>query len=382
MSGHGLDVLHLLFGGLGGQAAVVRDLVVEGAARGLRSGVCTYAPASEPSTEVVGDLQAVAAFHLRRRDHRDSFVLPQLVRIFAEERPRALIWHSAYGSLTVRRAIRRGWVRAAVLAEHTPPDVRTAGADLRSVLALGVARGLVTLSPTYLDGKPLLRFAARRRGPVAVVPNGVDAEIFHPDPMRARVAPGTLRIGMVARLVASKDVETLIDAVQLLHDGRPDLDVHLTVAGDGDRRAALEARAVAAGLRDQIMFTGMLDREVLAAVLRGLDVYVQATLAETHSTAVLQAYATGLPVVGSDVSGLRGFVRHGEDGVLVPPKDPGALAAALASLADDPARRRRLGDAARERVLRDHTPSQMLDGYLRVLAAIDPDGPWGAALAG
>jgi glycosyltransferase involved in cell wall biosynthesis len=96
---------------------------------------------------------------------------------------------------------------------------------------------------------------------------------------------------------------------------------------------------------------------------------------------LLEAYASGLPIVTTNVAGVRNMVRHGVDGILVEPGSAEALAEALGLLLVDAERRHALGRAARDRAVADFSADTMARRYLQLLASMDPNGPWAAAAA-
>lgn len=383
---HGIDVLHILFGGLGGQVAVVRGLVTEFDRRGLSSGVCAYAPPGYllTSEEVWPSARALRPVAKRRR--LDLVGGRQIGRIVQELRPRVVLWHSAYGPVGMIRGKWRAAPRCVVLVEHQPLHLRGLGDAWRTSVATAIADAVVYLAPDQARRHPWRHFARALRRTIRVVANGIDLVEFHPaervdsSPPADRINGGTtldcsVRVGMAARLESGKDPGLLVEALTILRRARPDLTVEGVIAGDGSQMSQLRALVAHAGLAEAICLPGYLGEGELAGLLRTLDVYVQASHGETLSTAVLQAWATGLPVVATAVGGLRDLITE-QDGVLVPEGDADALAAALAALADDPERRERLGRAGRRRVEREFSQSAMADGYLALLSAIDPTGPW------
>ncbi len=179
---------------------------------------------------------------------------------------------------------------------------------------------------------------------VQVVHNGVNEEYFERLPDAASVgADGPLRLLFVGRLAAQKDLPLLISAVEAL-DGAATLDV----VGDGELRDEIAERIV--GLPDgQVRMWGALSGAALIERYRNADVFVMTSVREGMPLAALEAMATGLPVVASDVQGLREFVRG--VGVLVSERNGQAFAAAIRALAEDPERRVNLGAASREAAL-------------------------------
>ena len=189
-------------------------------------------------------------------------------------------------------------------------------------------------------------------GKVRVVPCGVDVALFTPAKSEP-VLPGRVpfRLLSVGRLVERKGVDTVLHALARLPDAE------LVIAGgppeaklSGDPEACRLTRlARDLGVHKRIRMLGGVDHAALPALFRGADVVVCTPWYEPFGIVPLEAAACGRPVVGSAVGGLLDTIDHGVTGVLVPPRDPTALADALAALQADPAHRRRLGRAARRR---------------------------------
>jgi glycosyltransferase involved in cell wall biosynthesis len=191
-----------------------------------------------------------------------------------------------------------------------------------------------------------LRVTVRRRfaTDAEVVPFGVDLEAFSP-PVEARPA-GPVRFVYAKLLRPKYGPDVLLDALARLPDGS----WQATIAGDGPLRPALEAKARELGVADRVRFVGWRPHAELPDLLRGADVFVMPSREEEFGVAAAEASAVGLPVVATRVGGVPEIVVDGETGLLVPPKDPEALASALALLATNADLRGRLGRQGRERV--------------------------------
>ncbi len=162
----------------------------------------------------------------------------------------------------------------------------------------------------------------------------------------------------LAELVGEGDAGGWSEAGGADHDGRH---VVAWIAGDGPERPALEALADALGIADRVRFAGR--RDDVPDLLAAADVFVMPSRSEGLGIAALEAMAAGLPVVASAVGGLGEAVVDGRTGLLVPPDDPAALAAALGRLVDDGALRARLGAAGPGRVDEGFRPEQMVAAY-------------------
>jgi len=166
--------------------------------------------------------------------------------------------------------------------------------------------------------------------------------------LRARhgIPEGALLVGLVGRLTPPKGQHHLIDAVaRLAGAGR---DVHALLVGhpmDPDYPRRLRRLAEGLGVAGRIHFQDFHPRP--QALMAAMDVVVLASREETFGLVLPEAMRTGVPVVGTDAGGVPEIIDDGESGLLVPPEDPPALAAALARLQDDPALRARLAEAGR-----------------------------------
>jgi glycosyltransferase involved in cell wall biosynthesis len=191
-------------------------------------------------------------------------------------------------------------------------------------------------------------------GKVEVIHCGVDPAAFAPS---VRGPRGPLRIVAVGTLHEVKGQIHLIEACRRLAERG--VAVTCRFIGDGPDRDALQARIDAYGLTDTVTLAGRMTTDAVAAELAAADVLVAPSVPtsggkrEGIPVVLMEAMATGLPVVASRLSGIPELVTDGVSGLLVPPGDDAALADALASLAADPERRTRLGAAGRETVLRD-----------------------------
>jgi glycosyltransferase involved in cell wall biosynthesis len=187
-----------------------------------------------------------------------------------------------------------------------------------------------------------------------VIPNGVDVELFAPERRGERDEPVILFAAQGARTNTYKDFQTLRSALELLRDRR------LLAVALGE--AAPEERIGAVTLRSEPFES----REEVAKRFRGADLYVHATRADNHPLAVLEALASGVPVIASRIGGIPEQLTD-ETGVLVEPGDPQSLAAAISELLDDPDRRARLSAAAtadaRARFSLDRQVAAYLDLY-------------------
>ena len=191
--------------------------------------------------------------------------------------------------------------------------------------------------------------------------HGLDLGRFPAPPVRRDGRNGSdpaaaIRLLCVGRLVAKKGHDDLIDALAALPAG---LHWRLDLIGGGDLRGALEARVRALGLIDRVTFRGALPQPEVVAAMRAADLFVLPTKPAPGGdrdglpNVLMEAASQTLPILATAFAGTPEFITDTVHGRLVPPGEPAALAAALVELARDPGLRQRLGDAARERLVRD-----------------------------
>ena len=208
----------------------------------------------------------------------------------------------------------------------------------------------------YVSARARRRFALPP-GRSVTIHNGVDVVRFRPREAERR--PGPLRVVVVANLIPEKGVGVLLEAIARLREVEWSLDV----VGDGPEHGPLEARARELGVADRVRFLGL--RDDVPELLREADVAVHpARWQEALGNTVLEAMATGTPLVASRVGGIPELLADGSEGLLVPPGEPEPLAAALRRLAGDPPLRARLGASARARVLREFTLERSVQCHL------------------
>ena len=193
-----------------------------------------------------------------------------------------------------------------------------------------------------------------------LIANGLDIRRFVPVTPR----PDIRRIVMVANLRPEKGQDTLLAAAPRILARYPD--ASFTFVGDGPRREALELLTRALGISERVRFMG--ESRDVAPILAGHDLFVLPSRSEAFPNALIEAMATALPVVATDVGGIPEVVRPGS-GLLVRPNDERVLADAVLALMDDPAAAAALGRAARADVERHYTIDRMVERFEQLYLA-------------
>ncbi|WP_229464212.1 TIGR03088 family PEP-CTERM/XrtA system glycosyltransferase [Massilia sp. 9I] len=209
----------------------------------------------------------------------------------------------------------------------------------------------------------VVRIPARK---IQLIDNGVDTERFRASGSAAAEAwqhdPDSFVIGTVGRLQDVKDQATLIDAFALLRRRLPDAKLALVLVGDGPLRAQLEARVRKHDLESSVHFAGA--RSDVAPAMRSFSLFALSSIAEGTPVTLLEAMASGLPVVATAVGGIPDLVEQGVSGALAPPGDPQALADAIAPYVLDRALAQRYGAQGRARIEGQYSMQAMLAAYV------------------
>jgi colanic acid/amylovoran biosynthesis glycosyltransferase len=190
----------------------------------------------------------------------------------------------------------------------------------------------------------------------------VDMEFFVP-PLK-RPESDTVRIVSVGSLIWRKGYEHALVSVNLLRN--EGYRVSYEIIGDGPERQRILYTILDLGLEDCVTLTGSLSPDDVRARLQHADVFLLSSLSEGISNAALEAMACGLPVVTTDCGGMREAITDGVEGIVVPVRDPAAMAEALVRLGGDPVFRNQMGERGRERVLEDFTLQRQIGQFINL----------------
>ncbi len=201
---------------------------------------------------------------------------------------------------------------------------------------------------------------------VTVILNGTDTNLFSPGGYESEKVQGSVRIGIVARLSGEKDHQTLLSACKLLANQTTDF--HLEIIGDGPLRGSLEKSVETLGLDTHVSFSGM--RHDVPKLLCQLDIFVLSSTTEGISLTLLEAMATELPIVATNVGGNPEVVIDGETGYLVSSQNPEEMAKKLLLLINDKNLRRKMGEKGRERVIANFSIKETARKYEELYCSV------------
>jgi len=198
------------------------------------------------------------------------------------------------------------------------------------------------------------------------VSNGIDTGCFVPAKQNIRQKPSLIFAG---RLTKQKGLESLLEALSIIHDARPGSGIHLYLVGDGPRRAELEELAKHHNIEKMIIFKGWVPKDSLPEIYNQGDIFILPSLDEGIPNAVLEAMACGLPVISTSVLRKEGIVEEGITGFLIPPADPRTLAERILYLYEDPEQIKKMGHAARRHVEKHFSWQKAASGFEKLLNA-------------
>lgn len=358
---------------------VVHVMQVAGAEVLVRETITRLGPAIAPTVfclDGVGrigeELQArgVEVLALGRRPGWDFGVSRKLATAAAARNIEVLHAHqyTPFFYAAMAKALIRPWPKL-ILTEHGRhfPDVVSPVRRSANRLVFDRLADRVNACCEF-SARALCRIDGFAGNRIEVIENGIEVDRYGPSPDRPALMrrlgldPARRYVAHVARHHPVKDQPTLIRGFAGIAAEFPDID--LLLVGDGPLRPDLEKLVADLGLTARVHFLGV--RSDVADILRAADVFGLTSVSEAASLTLLEAMATGLPVVVTAVGGNPEIVRAGVDGLLFPRGDVGGCAAALRTLLADPAFAKKLGDSGRARVRAKYRLEQTVAAYHRL----------------
>jgi glycosyltransferase involved in cell wall biosynthesis len=320
------------------------------------------APRGELVTRLLDQgIRVVSIPEFVRNPHpwRDAVALWRLFRVMRRERFDLVHAHGTKAGLLGRLAARIARVPVVLFTAHgwafTEGRAIWQRWLLASVERLAARWSTRIVCVSAHDWRLAQQFGVGGQTQLVVIRNGikpVDPPRLDADAVRRTLGVRELPVIVsVGRLASQKDPMTLLDAARRLAAGT------VVLVGDGPLRPTAERYVRRHGLQDRVILAGM--RRDVASILAVSDVFVLASRWEGLPLAIIEAMMAGLPVVATRVGGVPELVEDGVTGVIVPPRDSEALAAALRRLLADPGLRSRMGRAGKERAFRDFTEDRM-----------------------
>ena len=312
----------------------------------------------------------------------DLRALVAIYRHIRKIQPQIVHTHTSKAGLLGRLA---AWLARVPIVIHTPHGHVFYGhfSRLLSRIFLQMEKllGRVThhqIALTPEEGKDYLNLGVAKSNNLSVIHSGVDLAFFkrnasgrNPKGNELAIPPDSLVVGYVGWLIPIKGVTYLVDAMAEVIQRHPTSLLVLVGKGDekGEEEIKLNKQVENLGIADSVRFLGW--RSDVNKIMGCFDIFVLPSLNEGMGRVLVEAMAAGLPIVASRVGGIPDLVKHGENGILVPPANAGALEQAISDLLSDKARRKRMGEAGKK-MCRPYSVEAMVEKidnlYARLLA--------------
>ncbi len=343
-----IRVMYLIWSlDLGGAEQVVVDLARRLSKKSFKPMVCCLNDKGRLSPLV--EREGIRVFALHKKPKFDPWILPKLIGIIRDEKIDLIHTHLFTANL---------WGRIAAKLTGIPVISSEHGMDRwRTKFHLALDRFLASTSKRIIFvSKAVQQFYMKKNpslnGKSKVIYNGIDVTNFQKSFEKKTVREGLglsekeKVVGIVGRLVPEKAHGDFIAAIQLL--AKEEKNVLGLIIGEGELLEPLRKQVEEKGLQKHILFSGF--RDDVPVLYKAMDVLVLSSTSEGFPLTVLEAMAAGVPVVATEVGGVKELIKNDEDGLLVPPNDPGALAGAISRILNDSALSERIVSAAEEKV--------------------------------
>lgn len=317
---------------------------------------CCLGPGEEISKEIERiDIETVALNRVRY--HRFS---PGIVRdlyiLMKQKNIHIVRTHRYRANLYGRLAALLSGVPVKIISLHDNyrKDLRLERRIANKIL-LKVTDKIVAVSESIR--RDIIKYDGIDSSKILVIPNGIDTERFKPEGNFANIREeflinkSDIVIGFIGRIVSVKGLEYLIDALLFLKEEFKN--IKLLITGEGSLLDSLYEKAKENNVHDSIIFTGK--RRDIPDILSCTDIFVMPSIAEGLPNALLEAMAMGKPIVATEVGGIPEVIKNGHSGILVPARNPEALATAIKDLITNDQLAAKMGQTARNFVLKDYS---------------------------
>ncbi len=358
-----LTIAQFTFGlGLGGQERVVVDLAKCFHQLGYKSIVCT----TQFGGPLVEELELLQIpFHtfglIKSYDLR---ALPEAIRYLQDNNVNVVITHGASGCLVPKLAAILGKTPVLINVEHNISDDKKFAHILLNKILSTFSDQIICISENAKQS--LLRVERINPAKVAVIPNGLNTDRFSEVHDSREKQKGPKRVGIVSRFYEQKGHIYFIEAAARVI--KSFVDVEFIFVGDGTLKAFIEQKAEELALSKYCKFLGY--RTDVDQLLQSFDIFVLPSLWEGLPISLLEAQYFGIAAIATDVGGIPEVITNGYNGLLVSPKDPASLAAAMLKVLNDDNLRNELGLHGKQVFARKFGADIMANAYIKLISEI------------
>lgn len=355
-----LKVIHTLYSGLGGHSAVVFPMLESAFSKSLENLLIFYGvePVADSTLEYVEKI-GINTFYIPKKRWQYRKPFRRFKHLLETHQPQGIIVHNSELLLPALSYSKRNKDCTVVYVEHQDQDKKGFVLRKLSKKAAQKANAVVCLNPTSRE-QLLQKYTYEC--PLKVIPNGINTSVFLPK----KDSTSEIRtFGMASRMVEGKDHETLLKSFALALQSFPDL--NLKIAGDGPTLNKHKAFAKNLKIDQSVTFLGRLDEKEMPKFYHEIDVYIQATFAETLCTSILQAMATKTPVIASDIPNNRSLMNQGDFGWLYENKNTQDLISKIEVVINDRSATNKHVENGYIEIQSKYTHDQMTKQYIQLI---------------
>lgn len=355
----------------GGAETQLRNVAMAFKRRGLSVGVISMLPPVAYEDELTNAGIRVWSLNMKRK-YPDPRMIWRLARVVHEFGPDIVHAYMIHSNLLARVSRACAWRHVPLISSARSTNE---GGKMR-MLAYRVTDRWTSITTSVCQGgvTRYVAIGAVPAGRIVYMPNGVDTSLFCPDEERRNTMRNALGIAAdqpailaVGRFVEAKNHAGMLRAFARVMEVHPD--ALLLFAGQGPLEGSVRVLAAALHVADSVRFLGI--RNDIPDLMRASDCYLMSSLWEGLPNVLLEAAASGLPAVATEVGGNASVVRDGVSGRIVPPNDDAALAAAVIEILNmSQAARRSWGDAARQSVQTNFSLESVVDRWLDLYTSL------------
>lgn len=364
-----MKIAQITYSGFGGLGSVVFSLIFadEGNNNDWIIGFLGNQKLDQDYNKLCNELDlSYASFLSKPKNPFTAWV--KLYKWLISEKPDAIICHTLNPIIVCRIY---AWIFNVPLigVEHTSNFVKPRNEKITSFLSMIFADRIVVLTKQYFKELRNMHKIFFRSKKVVVIHNGIDLNLFKPSEEK-KIQKEEFIIGMAARFTKTKKQDFLINVLEFIHKTDPSINLKLSLAGNGSEFTRVKNLAQNSFVSSQVIFEGLIEEKEVASWMNKLDIYVHATDGETLSTSILQSMGCGVPIIGSDVSGVNNLIKPDSDLGYCVKNEESIFANTILHLLQNPDELNRMGNNARSYAEEHYSNNTMLSKYIDLIRSI------------
>jgi glycosyltransferase involved in cell wall biosynthesis len=362
-------VLHILYSGLGGHGNVLFSMIDADIDNRLNYEIL-FTGIEDVREEYIDkcNINKLKWGFIKKQQGIDISFYWKIFQFIMISKPDVVFLHGSGAIIPAWVAQKRHFLSKIIVRETQANHLKKTSEWIFLVISMLLANHIVFLTKEFRDIVKEKIKCFFQNDKVRIIPNGIDLSIYIKNKYNGPFGDkNKIRLGMQSRLVPIKDHKTLLEAIFLLKDKYYFNQIELYIAGDGSTREYLEQLAIDLGINNNVLFLGMINQNGLIRLLNDLDIYIHASMGETMSTALMQAMASRLPLIASDVHGINNMIEHEVTGILVPVKNAQALAEAIHDCITDVDKMQLIAQNAFDFAEKEFSNYKMFNRYLKIM---------------